>query len=371
MANQATARVELSAISGNVAYLAGLTTARVMVAVKADGYGHGIVPSARAALAGGAAALGTATVAEALRLRAAGITAPVLAWLIPPDEPLGAALAAGIELGVGSTEVLDAVVHAAATAGVRARVHLKADTGMHRGGSTPADWPRLTEAAAAAQAAGRIEVAGVFSHFACADEPGHPSIQLQLTAFKGALDAAESAGLRPELRHFANSAATLTLPESHYDLVRVGIAAYGLSPIPDRFADRLRPAMTFTAPVVQVKRVPPGSGVSYGHRYTTGAATTLALVPAGYADGVPRGLTNRGEVLAAGRRRRIAGTVCMDQFVVDVGDAEVRPGDEVVLFGPGDRGEPTAHDWAGVLGTISYEIVTRIGIRVPREYEDG
>jgi alanine racemase len=250
-------------------------------------------------------------------------------------------------------------------------VHLKADTGLSRGGAAPDDWPALVDAALAAEATGQIKVAGLFSHFACADEPGHPSIQRQLNVFAEAVELAEKTGLRPEVRHLANSAATLTVPAARLDLVRPGIAVYGHSPIPGAGTFGLRPAMTLTARVALTKRVAAGSGVSYGHTYHTSAETTLALIPAGYGDGVPRHGSNVLEVLAAGRRRRIAGRVCMDQFVIDMGDDDISAGDDVILFGPGDHGEPTAQDWADAIGTISYEIVTRIGPRVPRAYDIG
>jgi alanine racemase len=207
----------------------------------------------------------------------------------------------------------------------------------------------------------------VWSHLACADEPGHPSIDAQLSAYREALAVADRAGLRPRYRHLANSAGLLTRPDTHFDLVRAGIATYGLTPVPPhRYG--LRPAMTLTATVALAKDAGAGAGVSYGHRYVTTAPTRLALVPLGYADGIPRHVSNTAEVLVAGARRPIAGTVCMDQFVVDTHGDPVRTGDEVVLFGPGDRGEPTAQDWAEAAGTISYEIVTRIGPRVPRTY---
>jgi alanine racemase len=218
---------------------------------------------------------------------------------------------------------------------------------------------------------GAIDVVGVWSHLAYADAPGHPTIGRQAAAFREALEVAQRAGLKPQLRHLANSAATLALPDTHYDLVRPGIATYGLSPGPDvgtAASLGLRPAMRLTARLALVKQVPAGQGVSYGHRYTTEHATTLALVPLGYADGVPRHATNLGPVQVNGRRFTVSGTVCMDQFVVDVGDLPVAAGDEVVLFGPGDDGEPTAEDWAAAVGTINYEIVTRIGPRVPRRF---
>jgi len=229
----------------------------------------------------------------------------------------------------------------------------------------------LTEAAAKHVADGVIDVIGVWSHLAYADAPGHPTIARQVVAYGEALEIAERAGLRPQLRHLANSAATLALPSTHFDLVRPGVAVYGLSPGPDVGTAAglgLRPAMRLTARLALAKQAPADHGVSYGHRYRTTSPTTLALVPLGYADGIPRHATNVGPVQINGRRFTISGTVCMDQFVVDVGDLPVAAGDEVVLFGPGDDGEPTAEDWAVAVGTINYEIVTRIGARVPRRY---
>jgi alanine racemase len=331
-----------------------------------------MVPAARAALAAGASWLGVATLTEAMTLRRAGIGSRLMCWLYSPGESFEEVIAAGVDLAAYSTGQVAEIAGAAVRAGRPARLHLKADTGLSRGGATPADWPALVDAALRAEAAGSVTVVGLWSHLACADEPGHRSIAAQLRVFGEAVEVAEKAGVRPEVRHLANSAATLTIPAARYDLVRPGIAVYGLDPIPATGPGRdlgLRPAMTLTGRLVMTKRVPAGAGVSYGHRYTTSRETTLGLVPLGYADGVPRRGTNLLEVWAAGRRRRIAGTVCMDQFVIDVGDDEVRPGDDVLLFGPGDRGEPTAQDWAELLGTISYEIVTGIGSRVPRTYD--
>ena len=226
----------------------------------------------------------------------------------------------------------------------------------------------MVEAALAAQAAGGLRVVGLWSHFACADLPGHPSIADQLAAFADAVAGAETAGVRPEVTHIANTAAALTVPESRRDLVRFGGALYGISTLPGGAPSWLRPAMTVRARLALVKRVPPGSGVSYGHRYVTERETTLGLVPLGYADGVPRAAAGLPLVSARGRRWPIAGTVCMDQFVIDFGDEPVAAGEEVVLFGPGDAGEPTAQEWGEALGTISYEIVTGIGNRVVRTY---
>ena len=371
MTSPARARIEPAAIRDNVALLdARSGHAAVLAAVKADGYGHGLVPAARAALEGGATWLGVAQLREALALRSAGIEARIIAWLGTPGEPYADAVRADVDLGASAPWAVREIAAAARAAGRPARVHLEADTGMSRGGAPAEAWAALVDAALAEQAAGHLTVVGLFSHFACADIPGHPSIEAQLTAFRDAIEHAEKAGVHPEVRHMANSAATLTLPRAHFDLVRPGIACYGLTPIPEAGTFGLRPAMTLTARLALAKRVPPGSGVSYGHRYFTPAETTLAVVPVGYADGVPRAAGPAGvEVLAAGRRRAIAGTVCMDQFVLDLGDDPAAAGDEVLLFGPGDHGEPTATDWARALGTISYEIVTRLGARIPRTYE--
>src|SRR3954447_25080983 len=367
---QAEVRIDLDAIRDNVALMRAGTTAEVMAVVKGDGYGHGMLPSARAALAGGATWLGVATLEEGLTLRRAGIDVPVLAWLHSPGLSLHEGVTAGVDLSASSLQLLDEAVTAARRAERIARVHLKLDTGLARGGATPAEWPALLEAAAKAQADGDIDVVGVWSHFVYADAPGHETIDHQLAAFADGLAVAERYGITPRYRHIANSAATLTRPDSHYDLVRAGIAVYGLSPLPREFPTPLRPAMTARARVALTKRVDAGQGVSYGHTYVTERETTLALVPLGYADGVPRHASNVGPVDLGGKTRTIAGRVCMDQIVLDCGDDPVAPGDVATLFGPGDHGGPTATDWADAIGTINYEIVTRFGsTRVPRVYD--
>ncbi|HEY2947574.1 MAG TPA: alanine racemase [Micromonosporaceae bacterium] len=366
---QAEVRVDLDAIRENVARLRAGTSAEVMAVVKADGYGHGMVPAARAALDAGATWLGAGTLDEALELRRAGVAAPMLAWLLAPGLPLHLGVSADVDLSVASVRQLDELVTAAGVAGRAARVHLKIDTGLSRGGATVADWPALVEAAAKAEADGAIEVVALWSHFACADEPGHPSIDRQLAAYGEALELAARFGITPRYRHMANSAALLTRPDAHFDLVRPGIAVYGLSPIAGQTFG-LRPAMTARARVIAAKRVPPDEGVSYGHTYTTRRETTLAVVPLGYGDGVPRAASNVGPIALGGRVRTIAGRVCMDQVVLDCGDDPVAAGDVATLFGPGTHGEPTADDWAAATGTINYEIVTRFGsARVPRVYD--
>ena len=252
-----------------------------------------------------------------------------------------------------------------------ARVQLKIDTGLSRGGSSQEAWPDLVAAAVAAEASGEVAVTGIWSHFACSDEPEHPANDSQEEVFRWAVDLAERSGLRPEVRHLCNSAGALTRPTSWFDLVRCGIAAYGLTPMPEvAGSDELGliPAMTVQSRLAVVKGVRAGSGVSYGHTYVTAHDTTVGVVPVGYGDGIPRHASSKAPVLAEGQVRRIAGRVCMDQFVLDLGDADAAPGDPVVLFGPGKDGEPTAQDWAEACGTINYEIVTRIGGRMERRY---
>ncbi|WP_436773297.1 alanine racemase [Yinghuangia sp. YIM S09857] len=370
---RAEARIDLDALRHNVAAVRErVGSAQVMAVVKADAYGHGMVQCARAARQAGAAWLGTALPTEGLELRRTGDTGRVLSWLWVPGDPFEEAVAADIDISVSGLWALAEVEEAARATGRTARVHLKADTGLGRNGCQPHDWDALVEAALKAQADELVQVVGLWSHFACADEPGHPSIAAQLAVFRDAVAAAEQCGVTPEVRHIANSPATLTLPESHFDLVRSGLATYGLSPVPDvsdSAALGLRPVMTLAASVASVKRVPDGHGVSYGHTWHAEGDTALALVPLGYADGVPRHAGGAGPVLVGGARRTVVGRVAMDQFVVDLGDDEaVAPGDEVLLFGPGDGGEPTAEDWARAAGTIAYEIVTRIGSRVPRVF---
>ncbi|MFI9820022.1 alanine racemase [Streptomyces sp. NPDC052013] len=375
-AGRARAEIDLDALRGNVRRLRELAPgAALMAVVKADAYGHGALPCARAAVEAGATWLGTATPQEALALRAPGAGLPddvrIMCWLWTPGGPWREAIEAGIDVSLSGVWALEEVVRAARLAGTPALVQLKADTGLGRNGCQPEDWAELVAAALQAERDGLVRVTGLWSHFACADEPGHPSIAAQLSRFREMVAYAEAQGVRPEVRHIANSPATLTLPESHFDLVRPGIAMYGVSPSPEIGSPAdfgLRPVMTVSASLALVKRVPGGHGVSYGHHYVTPGATTLGLVPLGYADGIPRHASSAGPVLVEGKWRTVAGRVAMDQFVVDLGGDEPPEGTEAVLFGPGDRGEPTAEDWAQAAGTIAYEIVTRIGPRVPRVY---
>ncbi|MFD5052544.1 alanine racemase [Streptomyces tendae] len=374
---RARAEIDLAALRANVRALRERAPgAALMAVVKADAYGHGAVPCARAAVEAGATWLGTATPQEALALRAAEAGLPddvrVMCWLWTPGGPWREAVEARLDVSVSGMWAMEEVVGAARAAGVPARVQLKADTGLGRNGCQPGvDWEELVAAALRAEREGLLRVTGLWSHFACADEPGHPSIAAQLTRFREMTAYAERQGLRPEVRHIANSPATLTLPDAHFDLVRPGIAMYGVSPSPEIGTPAdfgLRPVMTLAASLALVKQVPGGHGVSYGHHYTTPGETTLGLVPLGYADGVPRHASSTGPVLVDGKWRTVAGRIAMDQFVVDLGGDRPGPGAAAVLFGPGDRGEPTAEDWAQAAGTIAYEIVTRIGSRVPRVY---
>lgn len=371
--------VDLDAIADNVAELrrrAG--DAAVMAVVKADAYGHGLLPSARAALAGGAGWLGVAQLDEALALRAGGITAPVLVWLYGPGQDLDGVVAAGVDVSVAAPWALSAAAAAARRTGAVARLHLKVDTGLGRNGVTVEGWPDLVSAALAEQATGAVEVVGVWSHFARADEPDHPAVRAQEEVFAQAVAAGEALGARWQLRHLANSAATLTAPRAAWDMVRPGLAVYGLSPVPQVGGPEsfgLRPSMSLRAPLALVKDVPAGQGVSYAHAYTTSEPTRLGLVPLGYADGVPRaagGPDDPAPVLVAGGRTTIAGRVCMDQLVLDLGGlpgaSQAAAGDEVVLFGDAARGEPTAQEWADAAGTISYEVVTRVSNRLARRF---
>jgi len=370
-APRAEALVDLAAVAHNVEVLvqhAG--SAAVMAVVKADGYGHGAVAVARAALAAGASELGVATLEEALQLRHAGITAPVLSWLHTADEDFAPAVAADVGLAVSSPRHLAGVLAGAAAVGRTAVVSVKVDTGLNRNGVSPSELPQLLTALARAQAENALQLRGVFSHLARADEPTHPVVDTQVVRLREVLEQARRAGLVPDVVHLANSAATLTRPDLNFDLVRPGVAVYGLSPVPALGDLGLRPAMTLRARVALLKPVAAGASVSYGHVWTAPHDTTVALLPLGYADGVPRGLSTRFEVWLGGRRRPVVGRVCMDQVVVDCGPGGggVAEGDTAVLFGPGRDGEPLAQEWADTLGTIHYEVVTGVRGRVRRTY---
>lgn len=363
--------VDLAAIRHNVRVLRDLVQVdgpvQLMVVVKADGYGHGMVESAGAARGAGADWLGVATIDEALALRASGDRGPLLCWLSGPGDDFAAAVAAGVEVTAYTVEELEEI---AAVGG--AHVQLKVDTGLSRGGASRADWEALFASAAAHEAGGRIRVTGVWSHFVASDEPAHPMNDRQEATFREALALAEKAGLDPDVTHLANSAAAILRPSSHFDLVRCGIAAYGLDPAPGATPRLgLRPAMSARARLVMSKPLAAGDGVSYGHTWYADEDTTVGLVPVGYGDGIPRAAGNRASVWVEDSVRPIRGRVCMDQVVVDLGpDSPAQAGDVVTLFGPDPFG-PTAQGWADAAGTIGYEIVTRIGPRVPRVYVGG
>ena len=358
------ATIELDAIGDNVRHLRRLTGAQVIAVVKANAYGHGAAAAAVAALSGGATRLGVAEIPEALELRRQGITAPILAWLHAPGERFEHAAAENIEIGISSFDQLEAAA-AAASVDRPVGVHLKFETGLSRNGIAPGDWNRVLAEAARLERIGRLRIVGLFSHLSNTS----PADDLAaLARFEQGVAVAADLGIRPEIRHLAATAAAIDLPQTRLDAVRIGIGLYGLSPFDDRSSAELglRPAMTLRAAVAAVRRVPAGTGVSYGYDHRTSRETTLALVPLGYADGVPRQASGRLPVSIAGRRVTNVGRIAMDQFVVDVGDAPVSVGDEVVLFGDPTLGVPSAAEWADAAGTINYEIVTRIGARVPR-----
>ena len=366
----ARAVIDLGALASNVDFINQQTgDAAVLAVVKADAYGHGLIPSAKAAIAGGASWLGTALFQEALTLRAAGIETRILTWLGTIDDQYAECIAADIDLGISHKEALLTVVHEARRLGKRARIHLKIDTGLGRNGVTLDDLDQLV--AIANSESDAVHVVGAMSHFAYADEPKHPTIAAQIDVFNQALELIEAAGIDLEVKHLANSAATLTLPEVHFNLVRPGIAIYGITPglALGTAADLgLTPVMSMHASVALTKSVPAGSGISYGHTYHTKSQANLALIPTGYSDGIPRSASKKGPVLLGGKTYPFAGRVGLDQFVLDVGDAAVNIGDTAVLFGDPQRGEPSVEDWAIAADTIGYEIVTRIGPRVDRHY---
>jgi alanine racemase len=367
----AQAVVDLGAIAHNVALLKELAgSAQVMAVVKADGYGHGAVQVGRAALAAGATELGVATLDEALAVRSGGIIAPLLCWLHVPGTDFAPALAADVQLGVSSVRQLGEVVDAAHRTGRAAVVTVKVDTGLHRNGVGAAEFPALLAALRKASADEAIRLRGIMSHLACADTPDSPMNDVQAKRFSEFRTQARAAGVEFEVAHLSNSPAAMTRPDLGYDMVRPGIAVYGQSPIPALGDMGLRPAMTLKCTVARVHSVKAGDGVSYGHTWTADRDTSVALLPIGYADGVFRSLGGRIDVLINGRRRASVGRVCMDQFVVDLGPGpvDVTEGDDAILFGPGDRGEPTAQDWAELLGTINYEVVTSPRGRVRRVY---
>jgi alanine racemase len=370
----AQAVVDLDAIAHNVRLLrehAG--SAQVMVVLKADGYGHGATQVARAALAAGAAELGVATLDEALALRRDGVTAPLMAWLHAPGVDFAAALTADVQVAVSSARQLGDLLDAAARTGRTATVTVKVDTGLSRNGAGSAEFTAMLPVLARARADDAIRLRGIMSHLACGDEPDSPVNNLQAQRFSEFRAQAHDAGVAFEIAHLSNSPAAMTRPDLAYDMVRPGIAVYGQTPIASRGDMGLVPAMTLKCPVAFVRSIKAGDAVSYGHTWTADRDTTVALLPLGYADGVFRNLSGRIDVMINGRRRRNVGRICMDQFVVDLGPGpvDVAEGDDAILFGSGAQGEQTAQDWAELLGTINYEVVTSPRGRISRVYRGG
>ena len=366
------AQVDLDVIAANVALLKRQAAAGALMAVvKADGYGHGLVPAGQAALAGGADWLAVALVEEGSALRTAGITAPILVMTEPPATAIRALLDADLTPTVYTGAFASALATALAdlARGEPLAVHLKLDTGMRRVGVPQAQWE---DALRQIRDTAGLRLQGLWSHFAVADEPDNPFIAHQAEEFRRGVAMASELGVPADITHLANSAGTLHLHDDQHDMVRPGLAVYGLEPTPGLFGDLpLRPALSWWTRLSMVKRLAAGESVSYGLRWTAARATTVATVPAGYADGVTRALSNLGQVVLRGRRVPIAGTVCMDQFLVNVGDLEVAAGDDVCLLGEQGGVSVTAQDWADWLGTINYEVVCGIGRRVPRVYLGG
>jgi alanine racemase len=357
----AEATIDLGAVKANVGHYRqrlGSGT-EIMAVVKANGFGHGAVQIAKAAVDAGATWLGVARADEALELRAAGLTVPILAWLYDATDLMWLS---DVDVSVATVAELQQVVAAPSVH----HVHLKLDTGLHRGGSTPDQWIELTRAAAHYEALGAVKVRGIWSHLSHGDELDATHSRRQLELLRAGVALARRAGLEPSVIHLANSAGALTLDAPDCNLVRIGAGLYGI----DELDSGLRAAMRLVTKVAQVRRIRAGEGVSYNHDYITPTDTTIALVPLGYADGIPRTATS-ASVLIRGVRMPVRGRIAMDQFVVDAGDIPVEPGEPVVVFGPGDRGEPTAAEWAQWAGTIPHEIYTGLGSRVPRRYEEA
>jgi alanine racemase len=356
--------IDLEAVRHNVRALMP-EKAAVMAVVKANGYGHGAVPVAMAAVEGGAAWLGVAMVEEGLALRQGGVGAPVLVLTEFPPGSERDALDAGLTPSLYTRGGLDRL--ATAAGGRPVGVHVKVDTGMHRVGLPPSEAVPFLHAVAAAG----LQVEGLWTHFAKSEELNDPFTSIQVERFNAVLDAVRSAGLRP-LVHAANSAAAMARPDLDFDLVRLGLAIYGLCPGPDlrepAAAAGLRPAMSWRSAVTMVKRVAAGERISYGQHYRVERESTIATVPVGYADGYGRRSSGKAHVLIRGRRYPVAGTVTMDQLMVDCGDDPVQAGEEVVLIGRQGELHLTADDLAGWTGTINYEVVCGVSERVPREY---
>ena len=379
MENRAEVLIDLGAIRENIKYLMAKSGKPALAVVKADGYGHGLLPVAKSALSAGASWLGVALLEEAKALRQGGINAPIIAWLTPVTDDFASAISEDIDIAIPSLAHLEAITSAARSLGKCARVHLEVDTGMSRGGALN-EWSELVSSAKAYQDSGLIKVIGIWSHFARADEAGHEFNNKQLENFKSAVAEAKSVGITPEVIHLSNSAAAINDADSHFDLLRLGIAIYGLSPDFSHMGSseklNLKPAMSIRARIHLVKDIPAGSQVGYGGSAITKVDTKLGVIAMGYSDGIPRNANSEAGVMVGNKRAPIIGRVSMDQFVVDLGrDSSAKAGDWAYIIGsnPSDSytsaSSYTADSWASASATINYEIVTRIAARVKRIYQ--
>jgi len=370
--SRASAEINLSAITQNFKSIKSRTTADVLAVVKADAYGHGLIPVSKALEEAGADWFGTALLEEAINLRKAGILKPIISWLTPLGEDFKSAIDLDIDLGIPSIDLLDEVIKAASLTGKTARIHLEIDTGMSRGGVL-SEWDQLIKSVLAGVNLKQLKVIGIWSHFARADEPDELMNQEQLSLFEEKVNQAKAAGIDAQFIHIANSAALFTNKSTHKNIIRSGIALFGLSPdiktIGDSSSLGLKPAMKLKAKLNLVKEVKAGSSVGYGGTAVLKSDTKLGVVALGYADGIPRSTNNLAGVFVDKKRAPIIGRVSMDQFVVDLGiTSTAKTGDEVIVFGDGSNGEYTVDEWAKAANTINYEIITRIGPRVPRIY---
>ena len=359
--------VDLRAIARNVEIFRERTDVPLMAVVKSDGYGHGAVEVAKTALAAGATWLGVSFVAEALALRAAGIEAPILSFLLAPGEDVEAAVAADIDLPVSSLADLGAIATSSQRSGRRAEIQLSVDTGLHRDGAALDTWPALVEEAAWLERCGLVHVRGIFSALAFVYEPKHPATVRQLDAFEGALRVAGEAGLTDRMAHVAGTSAALMNPRARYDLIRVGGGLYGIEAVRGHKYG-LVPAMTLRSRVIATGQVEAGEGEFYGHAHRMPRTGDLGLVPVGFADGLPQAASARAQLWIAGERRPVAGTISMSSCIADFGSAGLAVGEQVLVFGPGDHGEPTIADWAAWAGTNENEIMTNVDPRLPRRY---
>ena len=370
--SRACAEINLSAITQNFKSIKSRTTADVLAVVKADAYGHGLIPVSKALEEAGADWFGTALLEEAINLRKAGILKPIISWLTPLGEDFKSAIDLDIDLGIPSIDLLNEVIKAASLTGKAARIHLEIDTGMSRGGVL-SEWDQLIKSVLVGVNLKQLKVIGIWSHFARADEPDELMNQEQLSLFEEKVNQAKAAGIDAQFIHIANSAALFTNKSSHKNIIRSGIALFGLSPdiktIGDSSSLGLKPAMKLKAKLNLVKDVKAGASVGYGGTAVIKSDTKLGVVALGYADGIPRSTNNLAGVFVDKKRAPIIGRVSMDQFVVDLGiTSTAKTGDEVIVFGDGSSGEYTVDEWAKAANTINYEIITRIGPRVPRIY---